>query len=169
MNVNWIDDDEGPAWEGYLLKLRDGGFLGREEGVLRRGLASLNRGWLARGGLLRLHADALSFEPNPLERLLGARRSTFPLELILRAERRPDRPGEPSSLAQPARIRLHMADGARVDLIPAGGPDGWLEAIREAREVWERRQRFREGLPAAPPEPADGGREGAARRPSAVS
>jgi hypothetical protein len=168
MNVNWIDDDERPAWEGYLVKLRDGGFLGREEGVLRRGLASLNRGWLARGGLLRLHVDALSFEPNPLERLLGARRSSFPLELILRAERRPDRPGEPSSLAQPARIRLHMADGGRIDLIPAGGPDEWLEAIREAREVWERRRRFQEGLPAAEPA-ADDAPERAARRPSAVS
>ena len=42
------------------------------------------------------------------------------------------------------RIRLHVEDGSHADLLPAGGLDEWLEAIRECRATWFRRRRFAE-------------------------
>ena len=119
------------------MGLRDGGFLGHEEGVLKRGLISLNAGWLARGGLLRLHEEGLSFTPNPLERLLGARGRRIAFADLDLLERMPGRPGEflPGGLRP--RIRLHLRGGGQVDLLPAGdNVDDWLDAIRERRAVW---------------------------------
>lgn len=143
MNLwSWDDDTGKPDWERLMIGLRDGGFLGQEDGVHMRGLASLNRGWLARGGLLRLRDDGLTFEPNPLERLLLARPGSYPFSQILRIERRPRRPDEVSPLGQSPRIRLHLEGEEHVDVLPAGGPDAWLDAIRERRAIWVRRRRF---------------------------
>jgi hypothetical protein len=76
---DWSGDDDRPEWDRMWVGLRDGqAFLGTEEGVRKRGLVSINSGWLARGGLMRVYTDRLEFEPNPLERLLAARRRTQP-------------------------------------------------------------------------------------------
>jgi hypothetical protein len=147
---DWDGSDERPGWERLLVGLRDGCFLGPEPGVRKRGLVSVNAGWLARGGLLRLRADRLDFEPNPLERLLGARRRTFRFDDIQWIERRPARPGDMSPTGQVARMRIHLEDDAHVDVLPAGDTlDDWLLALRESRAWWRRRDR------AA----ADGGQE----------
>jgi hypothetical protein len=136
---DWEGDDDRPAWERLLVGLRDGAFLGAEPGVRKRGLVSVNVGWLARGGLLRLHADRLSFEPNPLERLLGAKPRTIAFDDLAWVERRPPR-GEISAVGQCARMRLHLADGSHIDVLPAGGAlDDWLLALRESRAWWRRR------------------------------
>ena len=131
---DWSGREDRPEWDRMWVGLRDGAFLGAEDGVRKRGLVSVNVGWLARGGLLRLYADRLDFEPNPLERLLAARRRVLPFIDVLRVERRPERPGDRISPdGQSPRMRLHMADGSRVDVLPAGDTlDEWLTAIREA-------------------------------------
>jgi hypothetical protein len=137
---DWEGDDGRPSWERMLVGLRDGAFLGPEPGVRKRGLVSVNVGWLARGGLLRLRHDRLDFEPNPLERLLGARRRTLPFEAIEWIERRPAEPGELSPVGERPRLRVHLSDGPPVDLLPAGDTlDDWLLAIRESRTWWRRR------------------------------
>ena len=57
------DDGYDPdRWDARFIILRDGP-RELEDGVYRRTLASLNSGWFARGGLLRLHDDHLSFTP----------------------------------------------------------------------------------------------------------
>ena len=114
-------DDDRPEWERMWTGLRDGEFLGPEDGVRKRGLVSINRGWLARGGLMRLYADRLEFEPNPLERLMLARRWSLPFRDIERLERRPERPDEVSPIGQIPRIRLHTA--AAPDRRPPRGRD----------------------------------------------
>ncbi|WP_217913626.1 hypothetical protein [Miltoncostaea marina] len=130
---DWSGDDDRPERDRVWVGLRDGAFLGQEDGVRKRGLVSLNAGWLARGGLLRLYADRLEFEPNPLERLLGARRRRLPFAEIARIERRPERPDDLSPVGQTPRMRLHLAGGPHLDVLPAGGGlDDWLAAIREA-------------------------------------
>lgn len=132
-------DDDRPDWERMWTGLRDGEFLGHEEGVRKRGLVSINRGWLARGGLLRLYADRIEFEPNPLERLMLARRWSLPFREIARLERRPERPDQVSPVGQTPRIRVHRADGAQLDVIPAGGTlDDWLGAMHHVWS-WQRR------------------------------
>lgn len=132
-------DDDRPEWERMWTGLRDGEFLGPEDGVRKRGLVSINRGWLARGGLLRLYADRLEFEPNPLERLMAARRWSLPFGEIARLERRPERPDEVSPVGQIPRIRLHTTAGAQIDVIPAGATiDDWLGEIEHAW-AWQRR------------------------------
>jgi hypothetical protein len=55
-----------PDWARLLVGLRDGAWFGDEEGVRRRGQASLHVKWLARGRLLRLRVDELTFNPTPL-------------------------------------------------------------------------------------------------------
>ena len=141
---DWRTPDR-PDWERVLVGLRDCVFLGPEEDVHRRGLVSLNVGWLARGGLLRLHSDGLSFEPNPLERLLGARRRRFSFAELERVERLPARAGEILPGGQAARIRLHLVDGRSADLLPAGATlDDWLAALRDRRAIWRRRERMRQ-------------------------
>lgn len=138
---DWDGDDERPDWERLMVGLRDCAFLGPEPGVRKRGLVSLNVGWLARGGLLRLHEDGLSFTPNPLERLLGARHRRFPFADIAELQRMPLHPGEILPGGQRARIRLYLTDGAHIDLLPAGDAlDDWLDAIRDVRALWTRRR-----------------------------
>ncbi len=136
---DWAGDDDRPDWERMWTGLRDGEFLGPEDGVRKRGLVSVNSGWLARGGLLRLYADRLEFEPNPLERLLAARRRVWSFAEIERLERRPERPGEVSPIGQTPRVRLHMSGGRHIDVLPAGGTlDEWLPMIDQAWS-WYRR------------------------------
>ncbi len=140
---DWTGDEDRPDWERLLVGLRDGAFLGPEDGVYRRGLVSVNVGWLARGGLLRLEAPGLRFVPNPLERLLGARTRHFAFADIVKIERCPSTRAEvlPGGLAP--RIRLHRSSGRPVDILPAGETlDDWLIAMREQHVVWERRSRF---------------------------
>lgn len=144
---DWTGDEERPLWERVLVGLRDAEFLGAEPGVRRRGLASLNAGWLARGGLLRLLHDRLDFEPNPLERLLGARRRTIAFADIERFERRPARPGEVSPAGEAPRIRIHLLAGGHLDVLPAGDLDAWLIDVRESYGRWFRRARA--AVPAA--------------------
>jgi hypothetical protein len=136
--ARWTGDDRagerGPEWERVWTSLRDGEFLGPEDGVRKRGLVSINRGWLARGGLLRLYADRIEFEPNPLERLMLARGWSLRLGEIVRLERRPERPDQVSPVGQTPRMRLHTSAGAQIDVIPAGDTlDDWLGAMHH---VW---------------------------------
>jgi hypothetical protein len=140
---DWSGDDERPAWERVLVGLRDGAFLGAESGVRRRGLVSLNAGWLARGGLLRLFHDRLEFEPNPLERLLRARRRVIAFAEIERIERRPARPGELLPAGEAPRMRVHLTGGRNLDLLPAGDLDEWLVEVRESYAWWFRKTRSR--------------------------
>ncbi|MBY0397014.1 MAG: hypothetical protein K2X91_11185 [Thermoleophilia bacterium] len=138
---DWTGDDERPLWERVLVGLRDGGFLGVETGVRRRGLASVNAGWLARGGLLRLFHDRLEFEPNPLERLLRARPRVIAFADVARFERRPARRDEVSPVGEAPRIRIHLLDGDHLDLLPAGDLDDWLVEVRESHGWWLRKRR----------------------------
>jgi len=138
-----FEDDERAEWERVLRGLRDGAFFGDEEGVIRRGLVSVNTGWLARGGLLRLRDSGLEFTPNPLERLLGARVRRFGFTEMVRVERRPRREWMVLPGGQLPRITLHMRGGEAVDVLPAGDTlERWLALITNQMEVWERRRRF---------------------------
>jgi hypothetical protein len=139
---DWSGDDDRPTWERVLVGLRDGAFLGAESGVRRRGLVSVNVGWLARGGLLRLYHDRLEFEPNPLERLMRARRRVIPFAAIEWIERRPARRGEIDPLGRPPRMRLHLRDGRPIDVLPASDTlDAWLRDLRESYSWWFRSAR----------------------------
>lgn len=136
---DWTGGDTRSDAQRLWTGLRDGSFLGAEQGVRKRGLVSVNSGWLARGGLLRLLDDRLEFEPNPLERLLGARHRIFAFDDITLIERRPANPGEMDPTGKTARMRIHM-NGRSVDVIPAGGSlDAWLTAIRQELLLWVRR------------------------------
>lgn len=136
---DWSGDDDRPEWDRMWVGLRDGAYLGAEDGVRKRGLVSVNAGWLARGGLLRLYADRLEFEPSPLERLLAARRRTLPFAGIERIERRPARPEDVSPVGQTKRMRLHFSGGGALDIVPAADTlDAWMVATREAW-TWFRR------------------------------
>jgi hypothetical protein len=132
---DWRTPDR-PDWERVLVGLRDCVFLGPEEDVHRRGLVSLNVGWLARGGLLRL----------------GARRRRFSFAELERVERLPARAGEILPGGQAARVRLHLVDGRSADLLPAGATlDDWLAALRDRRAIWRRRERMRQDTAEAAP------------------
>ena len=101
---------------------------------------SINNGWLARGGLLRLYADRLEFEPNPMERLLLARKRVVPFAEIARLERRPESPDDLPTNGQAPRIRIHRHEEPSIDVLPAGRTlDEWLGAIRESMIWWSRR------------------------------
>lgn len=65
-----------------------------------------NNGWLARGGLLHLRDDHLAFRPNPMERLLLARRLRIDFRGIRAVERHPSRPGESLPGGRAPRMRL---------------------------------------------------------------
>lgn len=133
-------DDERPDWDRLFVGLRDGAFLGAEPGVRKRGMVSINSGWLARGGLLRLYADRLEFEPNPLERLLLARPRVIAFADLERIERRPADPELLSVGGEAPRMRLHRHESAHIDVLPAGRTlDEWLVAIRESWTWWSRR------------------------------
>jgi hypothetical protein len=138
---DWNEKDaDRPDWDRLFVGLRDGAFLGPETGVRKRGMVSINNGWLARGGLLRLYADRLEFEPNPMERLLMARRRTVAFAEIARLERRPASPEDMPVDGQAPRMRIHRHEGPSIDVLPAGRTlDEWLEAIRESMIWWSRR------------------------------
>jgi hypothetical protein len=139
---DWSDrgEQERPDWDRLFTGLRDGAFLGSEPGVRKRGMVSVNVGWLARGGLLRLYADRLEFEPNPLERLLLARRRVIAFADIERLERRPAHPGDPLADGRTPRMRVHLRAAGPIDVLPAGTTlDDWLLAIRESMTWWSRR------------------------------
>ena len=138
---DWDDKDaDRPDWDRLFVGLRDGKFLGPETGVRKRGLVSINNGWLARGGLLRLYADRLEFEPNPMERLLLARARVVRFAEIARIERRPLSPEDLPNNGQAPRMRIHRHEGPSIDVLPAGRTlDEWLEAIRESMIWWSRR------------------------------
>ena len=123
--------------------LRDGAFLGHEEGVYRRGLVSINVGWLARGGLLHLEIPRLAV------RAESARAAARRADEVLRLRRHhPNRavPADPRRVLPGGvapRIRLHFATRDPVDILPAGETlDDWLVAMREQHATWERRARF---------------------------
>lgn len=143
---DWNDDEaDRPDWDRLFTGLRDGAFLGPEAGVRKRGLVSINNGWLARGGLLRLYADRLEFEPNPMERLLLARRRAVAFDDIAHIERRPQNPADLPRGGEAPRMRIHRHDGGTIDVLPAGRTlDDWLVAIRESMTWWSRRGTARE-------------------------
>jgi hypothetical protein len=138
---DWNEKDaDRPDWDRLWVGLRDGAFLGPEAGVRRRGLVSVNTGWLARGGLLRLYHDRLEFEPNPMERLLFARRRMVAFAEIARLERRPASAEDLPTDGQAPRMRIHRHEAPHIDVLPAGRTlDEWLEAIRESMVWWSRR------------------------------
>lgn len=137
---DWSGGDDRPEWDRMWVGLRDGqAFLGQEDGVRKRGLVSINSGWLARGGLLRVYRDRLEFEPNPLERLLAARRRTLPYADIVRIERRPAGVDDVSPVGEAKRMRLHMRAGGTLDVLPPGDTlDEWLVAVMEPWAWWRR-------------------------------
>ena len=114
-------------------------FLGTEEGVRKRGLVSINSGWLARGGLMRVYTDRLEFEPNPLEKLLAARRPPLPYADIVRIERRPAGVNDVSPVGEAKRMRLHLREGRTLDVLPPGDTlDEWMVAVLEPWTWWRR-------------------------------
>jgi hypothetical protein len=137
------DRDDGfdpDRWDAQFIIARDGP-RELEEGVYRRTLASLNNGWLARGGHLRLHDDHLSFTPSPLERLLLARRVRIDFCDITEVERHPRRRDEMLPGGRAPRMRL-TAVSKRYDFLFPNGLDDWIAAVEERMQIWERRQRF---------------------------
>ena len=135
------DDGYDPdRWDAPFIVARDGSRQ-LEPGVYRRTIASLNNGWLARGGHLALHDDCLSFSPTPLERLLFARKITIPFEDITGIERHPKRPEEALPGGKAARMRLRCGERS-FDFVFFHGLDDWIESLKDRVEVWERRSRF---------------------------
>lgn len=137
------DRDDGfdpDRWDAQFIIARDGP-RELEEGVYRRTLASLNNGWLARGGHLRLHDDHLSFTPSPLERLLFARSVRIEFRNIVEVERHPRKREEMLPGGRAPRMHLKSVDKSYDFLFPTG-LDDWIAAVEERMQIWERRQRF---------------------------
>jgi hypothetical protein len=135
------DDGFDPdRWDAQFIIARDGP-RELEPGVHRRTLASLNNGWLARGGHLRLHDDRLSFAPSPLERVLLAREVQVDFGEITAIERRPPRAEDVLPGGQSPRLRVH-AGARRYDFVFHDGLDDWIQAIEERRQIWARRRSF---------------------------
>lgn len=139
-DANRPDDFDPDRWDAQFIIARDGP-RELEPGVYRRTLASLNNGWLARGGLLLLHADALSFAPSPMERLLFARPVRIDFAEITAVERLPSRDGEvlPGGVAPRMRLRT---TSRTYDFVFPTGLDDWMASVKERRQIWENRQRF---------------------------
>lgn len=135
------DDDFDPdRWDARLIIARDGP-RELEDGVHRRTMASLNNGWLARGGMLRLHDDHLSFTPSPLERLLLARTVRLDFGRIIRVERHPSRAGEMPRDGRAPRMRL-VTESKPFDFLFVSGLDDWISAVEDRLRIWEIRRRF---------------------------
>lgn len=139
-DVNRPDDFDPDRWDAQFIIARDGP-RELEEGVYRRTIASLNNGWLARGGLLRLHADGLTFAPSPMERLLLARGVRLDFAEITAVERLPARDGEilPGGAAPRMRVRTMSR---HYDFVFPSGLDDWMASVKERWQTWENRQRF---------------------------
>jgi len=134
------DDYDPDRWDARFIVARDGP-RELEPGVHRRTIASLNNGWLARGGLLRLHDDHLSFAPSPLERLLLARPIRIDFCDITAVQRHPSRDGDVLPGGRSPRMRL-LTEARSFDFVFVGGLDDWIASLKERRQVWEIRQRF---------------------------
>jgi hypothetical protein len=133
------DDGYDPdRWDAKFIEARDGG-RELEDGVHRRTLTSLNNGWLARGGHLRLHDDHLSFRPSPLERLLMAKPVRVDFGDVTGVERHPSRPEEILPGGQMPRMRV-ITEARRFDFVFHAGLDDWIEAVDERMAIWARRR-----------------------------
>lgn len=138
------DDGFDPdRWDARFIIARDGP-RELEEGVHRRTLASLNNGWLARGGHLRLHDDHLSFAPSRIERLLLARDVRVDFGQIRAVERHPERPDQVLPGGQAPRMRVRT-DEKKYDFVFHSGLDDWMDAVGERMSIWENRRRFADG------------------------
>jgi hypothetical protein len=136
------DDGYDPdRWDAAFIIARDGPRK-LEDGVYRRTLASLNNGWLARGGHLRLHDDHLSFTPSPFERLLFARHLNISFENIEVVERDPKSRDAVLPGGKAPRMRLRGREGRDFEFVFTAGLDDWIAALEERMGIWERRQRF---------------------------
>lgn len=127
-------------WDAQYIIARDGP-RALEEGVHRRTLASLNNGWLARGGHLYLHDDRLEFAPTPLERLLFARRLRVEFSEIGGIERHPPNPADILPGGKAPRMRV-LTERRPYDFLFVHGLDDWIEALAERMRIWESRRRF---------------------------
>jgi hypothetical protein len=135
------DDDYDPdRWDARFIIARDGP-RELEPGEHRRTIASLNNGWLARGGLLRLHDDRLAFAPSPLERLLLAKDVEIGFDEVTGVERHPSTPGDvlPGGVAPRMRV---VTTTKRYDFVFHSGLDDWISAVEDRRRIWEVRSRF---------------------------
>jgi hypothetical protein len=103
--------------------------------------ASLDSGWPARGGLLRLHDDHLSFIPSPMEKPLFARYIRIDFTEITAVQRHPEREGEYLPGGVSPRMRLITEERA-YDVVFIRGLDDWMASVKERRYTWENRQRF---------------------------
>lgn len=139
-DVSRDDGFDPDRWDAQLVIARDGS-RELEPGTYRRTIASLNNGWLARGGHLALHDDGLSFTPTPLERLLFARRITIPFREITGIERHPTRPQDALPGGKAPRMRL-LCGQQSFDFVFFNGLDDWIESLKDRVEIWERRARF---------------------------
>jgi hypothetical protein len=137
------DRDDGfdeDRWDAVFIIARDGPRT-LEDGVYRRTLASLNNGWLARGGHLRLHDDHLTFTPSPIDRMLFAKKVRIDFTDIADVERHPKRRDEMLPGGQAPRMRL-ICSARRHDFVFTNGLDDWIAAVEERMQIWERRERF---------------------------
>ncbi len=138
------DDGYNPdRWDAQYIIARDGP-RELEDGVYRRTLASLNNGWLARGGHLRLHDDHLSFTPTPIERLLMARTVSVGFDEIEEVERHPTNPEDFLPGGKAPRMRVRTAE-RHYDFVFHNGLDDWMDAVSERRGIWENRVRMADG------------------------
>jgi hypothetical protein len=138
------DDGYDPdRWDAAFIVARDGP-RELEAGVYRRTLASLNSGWLARGGLLRLHADHLSFAPTPIERLLLAKSHRIAFDEIHTIMREPERAEDILPGGRAPRMKIHTRERS-YEFVFSGGLDDWIEAVAERRSIWETRTRMGDG------------------------
>ena len=138
------DDGYDPdRWDAKFIELRDGPRQ-LQDGEYRRTLASLNSGWMAHGGLLRLHDDGLSFSPSPIERLLFARAHRIDFTSIRSIEREPRRPEELLPGGKAPRMRI-TTEVRSFEFVFHNGLDDWLDAIAERRRIWENRNRMGHG------------------------
>ena len=134
------DDYDPDRWDAIFVEARDGP-RDLEEGCHRRTIASLNNGWLARGGLLRLHDDSLTFAPSPMERLLLAKNLSIDFADITAVERHPARPGEMLPGGKAPRMRL-LTETRSYDFVFHSGLDDWIDSVKERLDIWENRRRF---------------------------
>jgi hypothetical protein len=135
------DDDYDPdRWDAPLIVWRDGP-RELEDGVHRRTIASLNKGWLARGGRLSLCDDHLDFVPTPIERLLFARSMRIDFDEIIRVERLPARREDVLPAGQHPRMRL-ITGSESFDFLFMSGLDDWISAVEDRLRIWDTRRKF---------------------------
>ena len=144
MPDEYRDDGYDPdRWDAKFIEMRDGPRQ-LEPGEYRRTLASLNSGWYARGGLLRLHDDGLSFTPTPIERLLFGKSHRIDFAAITAVDREPRRPEEILPGGKAPRVRITTI-ARSYEFVFHNGLDDWIEAIGERRRIWTNRTRMGNG------------------------